>query len=567
MFRSVLTKATAAAGAAALLAGCGAAASSSPSSIQSNTVLVAITGGTPNFWFPMNSAPDFTELNGEMNHLMYLPLVNVNHSNGVSFQQAVADRIVANPQGTVYKIYLNPKVKWSDGRPVTANDVVFAWNIIAAASQSTPAPAWYYGGAGMGGVPTRWKSVVADGQHEVIVTLKQPTNATWFEHNGLTQIFPMPYFKWDKYPHSMAQELQYILSVSNSPSNPVYKVVDGPYAFAKTSSNIYWDFVPNPHYYGQKATFKVDFQYLTSGAAEFTALKKNEIQVGTLPFSLYASRSQLGSDRLHVIYPFGFNYMTPNESLHSAQVNGALALTYVRQALQMGIDQQGIVSAIYHGVATPEYDQVPANPPTVFNDPGVPALKYNPSKGVHLLESHGWRLKNGVMTKGSMQLKFSLLYPSASVTIQDEMEYLKATWAKEGVQVSLHAESGGTIFAEATQSKPSSWAMANTLGWIYGPDFYPTGGEFYLPTSGANNEGYANAQMTQLIKNTYLPGTPAQTKARFEQFLAFEAQQVPVLWMPYTPQLFEVDRGLTGFTQSYNPITGFYYPNYWRSKG
>ena len=86
MLRSVLLKAGAAAGAAALLAGCGAASAGSHSPIQSNTVSVAITGGTPNFWFPMNSAPDFTELNGEMNHLMYLPLVNVSHSNSVSFQ-------------------------------------------------------------------------------------------------------------------------------------------------------------------------------------------------------------------------------------------------------------------------------------------------------------------------------------------------------------------------------------------------------------------------------------------------------------------------------------------------
>ncbi len=562
MFPKVLVGAVVALGGAALLSACGTTAPSSQAA-RPKSVVVAITGGTPNFWFPMNSAPDFTELNGEMNHLMYLPLVNVSHTNAVSFQQAVAERIVPNASGTVYKVYLKPNLQWSDGRAVTASDVVFAWDVIRAASQTSPAPPWYYGGAGMGGVPTRWQSVVADGPHAVVVTLNQPTNPNWFEHNGLTQIFPMPAFLWNRYPHNMTRELQYILSVANNPGNPVYRVVDGPYEFSRTADNIYWDFIPNPHYYGRKGQFRVVFQYVTSSSAEFTALEKGEIQVGTLPFSLYASRGQLSQDHLRVIYPFGFNYLTPNENAHAAQVNGAFALTYVRQALQMGINQPAIVKALYHGLATPEYDQVPPEPPTVFDDPHLATLRYNPAQGVRLLESHGWRLHNGIMTKGAMQLKFTLLYPSGSLTYQNEMEYLASTWAKEGIRVSLKSESGGTIFAEATQSSPTTWAMGDTIGWIYGPDFYPTGGEFFLPTSGANNAGYASNTMTHLIHETYMPGSPAQIQRRFDQFLAYEANQVPVLWVPYAPNLFEVNRGLTGFRNSYNPITGFYYPNAW----
>jgi peptide/nickel transport system substrate-binding protein len=551
--------------AAALLAGCGSTAPGAQSVAPPNNTVVVAINGTPNFWFPMNSAPDFTELNGEMNHLMYLPLVNVSHADAVSFQQAVADRVVSNANGTVYTVYLNPRVKWSNGQPVTSSDVVFAWDVMDAASQTSPAPPWYYGGAGMGGVPTRWKSVVADGPEKVVVTLNEPTNPAWFEHNGLTQIFPMPASVWNRDPGNMTKELQFIASVANDPSNPVYRVVDGPYQFSKTTDNEYWDFVPNPHYYGQKGTFKVVFQELTSSSAEFTALEKGEIQVGTLPFSLYASRKQLAGDHLRVIYPFGFNYLTPNENPHAAQVNGAFALTYVRQAMEMGINQPAIVRALYHGLATPEYDQVPPEPPTVFDDPHVPALTYNPSQGEKLLEAHGWTLKNGVMTKGAMRLKFTLLYPSGSITYENEMEYLASTWAKEGIQVKLKSESGGTIFALATQSSPGTWAMANTIGWIYGPDFYPTGGEFFLPESGANNEGYDNAHMTQLIEDTYLPGTPTQQQTRFDQFLAYEAQQVPVLWIPYTPELFEISNGIKGFVASYNPITGFYYPNEWRA--
>ena len=560
--RTMATRAAAVAGAAALLAGCGAGPAGGSASAH-KAVVVAITGGTPNFWFPMNSAPDFTELNGQMNHMMYLPLVNVSHTNAISFRQAVADKIVANAQGTVYKVYLKPNLQWSNGTPVTAQDVVFSWNVMDAASQTHPAPAWTYGAAGMGGVPTRWTSVVAKGSHEVVVTLNTPTNPQWFEHNGLTQIFPMPASVWNRDPHNMAQELKFILSVASKPTNPVYKVVDGPYKFASTSNNVYWDFVPNPNYDGHKATKKVIFEYFASAPAEFAALKRGQIQVGTLPFSLYNSRSQLASDRLHVIYPYGFNYITPNESASAPGVKGALGLTYVRQALEMGINQKAMIQSIYHGLATPEYDQVPPQPPTLFADPNVPAVKYNPTAGKQLLLSHGWSLTNGVMTKGAMKLQFTLEYPSGSVTGQNAMEYLASTWKKEGVKVTLRALSGGTVFADATQSSPSTWSMANTIGWIYGPDFYPTGGEFYLPGAGANNEGYSSKTMTHLIHQTYVSGTPAQIKAHFDAFLSYEAQHLPVLYVPFTPELFETAKSLSGFTGSFNPITGFYYPNSW----
>jgi len=565
--RPMATRAAALVGAAALLAGCGSAAASPTTSSAQSAVVVAITGGTPNFWFPMNSAPDFTELNGEMNHLMYLPLVNVSHTNAISFQQAVADKIVVNSSGAVYKVYLKPNLDWSDGRPVTANDVVFAWDVMDAASQTSPTPPWVYGAAGMGGVPSRWQSVVAKGTHEVVITLNTPTNPEWFEHNGLSQIFPMPAFLWNRDPSNMTQELKFILDVASKPTNAIYDVVDGPYKFSSTSDNVYWDFVPNPKYYGQKATRKVDFEYFASSAAEFAALKTGQIQVGSLPFSLYNSRTQLLSDRLQVIYPYGFNYITPNESSKAPGVNGALGLTYVRQALEMGINQAAMIKSIYHGLATPEYDQVPPEPPTVFDDPNVPALTYNPTKAKQLLESHGWTLNSsGVMTKGNMKLAFTLLYPSASTTDQNAMEYLASTWAKEGVKVTLRSESGGTIFADASQSSPSTWTMANTIGWYYGPDFYPTGGEFYLPGAGVNNEGYNNPEMTHLIEDTYLPGTSAQIKAHFDAFLSYEAQQVPVLYVPFTPELFETAKSLSGFVSSFNPITGFYYPNVWSVK-
>ncbi|MDX2083922.1 MAG: peptide ABC transporter substrate-binding protein [Candidatus Melainabacteria bacterium] len=40
---------------------------------------------------------------------------------------AVAERWTVSPDGKVYTFYIHPKARWSDGKPVTANDFVYAW--------------------------------------------------------------------------------------------------------------------------------------------------------------------------------------------------------------------------------------------------------------------------------------------------------------------------------------------------------------------------------------------------------------------------------------------------------
>ena len=207
-----------------------------------------------NWWFSIMANTAYSDYNMTANYMMYMPLIQFTTKDQVDYARSLAKNVSNNASGTVYKITLHKKWHWSNGRPVTAEDV--AWTIKFLEYVSSGKSPWNYGGAGIGGLPVRWKSVKVTGPDSLIVTLNKPSNPDWFIHNGLGQVMPVPKSVWDIH-HSLKNEANFIKTVSNQPSSKYYKVVDGPFYYAPSLSkpnNEYWTFIPNPHYDGHKAT-------------------------------------------------------------------------------------------------------------------------------------------------------------------------------------------------------------------------------------------------------------------------------------------------------------------------
>jgi peptide/nickel transport system substrate-binding protein len=560
------------------LAGTLTAASAAPTAASTaktgGTVVVALAPDSPPNWFvPIVSAAAYTEINAQIEFLMYRPLIYLNSKSQVDYSRSLASKIAVSNNGTTYTITLGHKYKWSNGTPVTAQDVVFTWDIIKDAT--SPHAPWTYGASGSGGVPTDWKSVVAKGKNTVVVTLTKPVNPDWFIHNGLSQLSPIPESVWNRYPTNPQKELSFIESVANSPTNPVYDVVDGPFKFQSWQADNYWSLVPNPHYGGHKASIsKLTFEYETSSAEEFTALKEGDVSVGYLPPSMYADRGALTQDRLTSSYLFGMNYMVPNFSPKAPNGIGTVfSNLYVRQAMQMGINQQGIIKTLYHGSGIATDGPIPSKPPTIYIDSALNKAPYpfNPTAGKKLLEKHGWHEVNGVMTKGGKKLSFTILYASGSITETSMLELIKSDWAREGIQVSLEALPINEVLAEDSQSDANKWQMIYWgAGWTYQLDYYPTGGNLFKTGAGENGGGYNSPTLDTLINDPYAPGTAAQIQSRMDAYQEFMAKNLPVLWMPWFPMGYARVIGYSvtadnvhGPVSTFNPVTDFLYANYW----
>lgn len=538
MFRTSKAVATGAALVALMLstAACGStsSAASSHSSTKptaGGTILFAqVPQTTYNWYLPIVDAQ--YDYNAGLYDEVYKPLLWINNNYSINWKSSIARTITYNKSGTVYHIFLHRKWHWSNGTPVTSKDLMFTWNVIKAASAANAPAPWPYVGAGTGDIPSGIKSVVANNNYEVTITLKRPTNQQWFIYNGIIQLVPMPHV-WD-IKSNMTAELKYLGTEATNPK--FVSLVDGPFKLGKVVPNQYWTMLPNRAYSGHKSIVKkIVMLYEASNSAEFAALKSGTANIGYLDPSQWGARKQLTSagDVITPEYYFAF-FDTALNMFPNSPVKHIFDHLYVRQAMQIGLNTNKINTYVYHGTAPAMDGPLPKDPMTKFYDTALNKnpYPYDPAKGVKLLKAHGWHNVKGVMTKGSQTMAFTMMYPTGSGAAQQAAEIMAGDWAKEGIKVTLKPEPFGNLISIASPGSKTPWDMATGTGWYYdGPGFYPSGDGLFN-TGAPSGFGYSGHTEDQLIAATHKPyATPQENMKAFDQYEVYTAKHLPVLWL------------------------------------
>ncbi len=94
-----------------------------------------------------------------------------------------------------------------------------------------------------------------------------------------------------------------------------------------------------------------------------------------------------------------------------------------------------------------------------------------------------------------------------------------------------------------------TWELENWGGgWLYAPDFYPTGELIFQTGAGSNVGSYSDSKNDQLIKATDFTSEGLTT---WENYIA---QQLPFVWQPNQAyDLYEISTGLVG-ASPVNPL-------------
>ena len=93
-------------------------------------------------------------------------------------------------------------------------------------------------------------------------------------------------------------------------------------------------------------------------------------------------------------------------------------------------------------------------------------------------------------------------------------------------------------------------------GWVYAPDYEPTGEELFATGAGANKGSYSNPTMDRLIADT----TTSGNIAAYHTFATYAAQELPFIWMPNSYNVMAVSKNLHGV--AFNPLDTLL-PEYW----
>src|SRR5580693_2252174 len=265
--RGLLAVACGAAAIALTAAACSSSGSSSNGGAAATPTGTPVTGGTatfalppstvPNYIFPFDSSTYFSVTNSEdFQYLLYRPLYWFGNGSSPTLNASLS---VANPP--VYsgnKVTINMKGwKWSDGTPVSAQNVLFWIHMMQAVASDD------WGAFVPGGFPTNVSNVTATSPTTLTMTMNKAYNETWFTSNELSQITPMPE-AWDRTNSGpshctttvsdCAAVYSYLDSQSKAESSwagsPIWGIVDGPWRLSSFNSDGNSTFVPNKTYSG-----------------------------------------------------------------------------------------------------------------------------------------------------------------------------------------------------------------------------------------------------------------------------------------------------------------------------
>ena len=558
-------------------------------------------GASPNYIFPETSTANQSLYNNsQFINLMY-PLVYLPdpYQPKMDFNRSMAYKPVFTNHDTVVTVKLKHWM-WSDGVPVTARDLVFYINLGKAMG-----PTWgNY--AGTSQFPYNLKSYTAVNPTTIRFVLKSPMNPTYFIDNGIDYITPLPQHAWDKTspngpignydmtPAGAKKVLAFLQKEASDTrtyaSNPLWKVVDGPYTLKSFGGASSPDvFVANPHYSGTPPAIKT-FEEIpfTSDSAEFTALESGTVDYGYVPTQDIPAIPRVKAEGYNISPTpvWGFDYIIPNQK--NPQVGPILSQPYMRQVLVHLVDQGTMIAHFMQGYGTPTYGPTPIYPkgnPFLSPSESHNPYPYSVNAAESLLKAHGWKVNPGKVdicevpgpkgcgagvTKGQ-KLSLNLLYSSGLTILQEDTDLFQSDAALAGVQINPKAETFNSVITQVQQCNLPKGKGTPQCNWQLGEyggislSTYPSG-EGLLNTGGAFNAGqFSDPVLDNLIQQSTV-STDLSVYKKYEDRVV---KEVPWIWQPVPDNIFATKKGLSGYglTSEFDGGFGYIEPNFWTFNG
>jgi peptide/nickel transport system substrate-binding protein len=402
-----------------------------------------------------------------------------------TFTLSLAESASVSDDHLVWTYKIRDNVKFHDGTPLTAEDVVFSYLLY----QNTESYPW------MGDYCAYFESVEATDNNEVVITLTDPIPNI---ESQLVFLYVLPKHIWENEDPAEFENLEMIGS--------------GPFKMVEYSQNTFVHLAANQDYFMTPP--KVDevvFQTFENNDALVQSLKTGQVDMITeMPAT--AIETLQGVDNVEVVVgaPFApvvtdiiFNQCTSENCPEGDGIcsgHPALQDRNVRLALAHATDKQKIIDVVYLGAASPGLTLIPDGLGVWYND-SIVDYTYDVALANQILDDAGYLDANndGIrdMPDGSRPLTFRVNWPSDSIDGPRLAELLSEQWGDVGVSLELQASDPDALTAQCC---PAFDFDVILWGWGSDPDpslllSVMTTDE--IPT-GSSETGYSNPEFDAL---------------------------------------------------------------------
>jgi peptide/nickel transport system substrate-binding protein len=318
----------------------------------------------------------------EIWNLIWPSLTNM-AAKDFSAEPSMAESWKSSADGLTWTYKMRPGMKWSDGEPMTADDVKYTidraneeqWNSHISITANLTA------------------TVVDASTLEIKTSVPDPRLPALGAYIIPKHIYEK--VSKDDLPNYTAED----------------KIGGGPFMLAEQSKE-FTRLVRNPNWYGKKpAMDEVIFRFYADANAQFQALKSGEIDaLDGVPPESYGTLKDGGTITGIAGNQGGFNELAMNAGCSSAPGDGNPALKdkKVREAINYAIDRNLLVEKNLGGHGAPGTAFPPsADPSWDLKVPDGKLFNYDPAKANSLLDEAGWKDTNGdgVRDKDGQELK------------------------------------------------------------------------------------------------------------------------------------------------------------------
>ncbi len=484
--------------------------------------------GSPRFINPLLSQTN--SVDSDLSRLIFSSLVTYDKDHNLV--PDLAENYQQSDDQLVYTFNLKKNVKWHDGEPFNADDVVFTVSSLQDTEFKSP-------------LGREFRGVVCEkiDDYTVKFTLKEP----FAPFITMLTFGILPEHLWSN------------IAPANADLNELNKkpIGTGPWkvdSLKKDKLGVIksYTLVANKDYYGAKSYLaKLTFKFYADSPSLIDALKSRNVDgVSFLPREL---RDELKKHK-------NINYHELDQPQYAAvffnqKRNTLLQADYIRQALALSINKSKIISEVFGNNAKALDAPIL---PGIDNNPNITKYAFDPEAAVALLEKNGWVLtatttSNGLTEQSRIKKGYEL---RIVLTVADQPQYLevakiiKEGWDQIGVKTVLEIvdktkivqdnvatrKYEALLFSENMSSDPDPFAF-----WHSSQNEYP----------GANLAIFTNKNVDTILETARKNSDVADRTAKYWEFQKIIATELPVIFLYSPTYTYPQDESVKGFDVSF----------------
>ena len=448
-------------------------------------------------------------------------------------------------------IKIKDGIKWSDGQPLTADDVIYAYEVVGnkdypgvrytEESQKIVGMKEYHSGSAKS-----ISGIKKIDDKTVEISFSQLGQSIYAVGNGLIgNALPKHYLK--DIP---------IKDLISSDKIRVKPVTLGPYNLTKVSRGESLEFTANPYYYRGKPKINKAILQVVNSQSIVAALKTGKYDyVMSMPDSLYNNYKDLknietlGQQDLYYSYlSFKLGHYDKSKGENITDPNAKMADVRLRQALAYGINVEEIAQAFYFGLR----QEATSSIPPVFKKYFPKDLKgypYNPEKAKQLLDEAGYKDINGDgyrEDKNGKPFEIKMAFMAGGDVAEPLAQNYIQSWKKIGIKAVL--TSGRLLAFQNFYEKVQGDSKDIDVffgAWGVGTSLDPTGSAGRK--SQLNFSRFVSEENDRLIdeilgeKSLTVPNYKVEAYKNWQKYYIGQAAEVPLM---YRYKLYPVNKRL-----------------------